>query len=55
VSEPAIAQPVSQSVTISRATGGGFEHLAVNGIVSLSCIKEFGGAPGALACAAEVQ
>ena len=55
VSEPAIAQPVSQSVTISRAAGGGVEHLAVDGIVSLSGIKPFGRAPGALACAAQVQ
>ena len=29
-------QPVSQSVTIRRAAGGGVEHLAVDGIVSLS-------------------
>ena len=36
VSEPAIAQPVSQSVTISRAVGGGVEHLAVDCIVFLS-------------------
>lgn len=54
-SEPAIAQPVSQSIAIRRAAGGGVEHLAVDGIVSLSGIKPFGGAPGAFACAAEVQ
>ena len=35
--------------------GGGVEHLAVDGIVSLSGIKPFGGAPGAFACAAQVQ
>ena len=35
--------------------GGGVEHLAVDGIVSLSGIKPFGGAPGALACAAQVH
>ena len=54
-SEPAIAQPVSLSIAIMRAAGGGVEHLAVDGIVSLSGIKPFGRAPGALACAAEVQ
>ena len=55
MSEPPVAQPVSQSVTIRRAAGGGVEHLAVDGIVSLSGIKPFGGAPGALACATQVQ
>ena len=55
VSEPPIAQPVSQSIAIRRATGGGVEHLAVDGIVSLSGIKPFGGAPGALSSAAQVQ
>ena len=38
-----------------RAAGGGVEHLAVDGIVSLSGIKPFGGAPGAFACTAQVQ
>ena len=38
-----------------RAAGGGVEHLAVDGIVSLSGIKPFGGAPSALACAAQVE
>ena len=33
VSEPAVAQPVSQSIAIRGATGGGVEHLAVDGIV----------------------
>ncbi len=54
-SEPAIAQPVSQSVTIRRAAGGGVEHLAVDRIVSLSGIKAFGGAPGAFTGAAQVD
>lgn len=54
-SEPPIAQALSQSVTISRAAGGGVEHLAVDGIVSLSGIKPFGRTPGAFASAAQVQ
>ena len=55
VSEPPVAQPVSQSVTISRAVGGGVEHLTVDGIVSLSGVKPFGGAPSAFACATQVE
>ena len=55
VSEPAIAQALSQSVTIRRATGGGVEHLAVDGIVSLSSIKLFGGASSAFASMAQVD
>lgn len=55
MSEPAIAQPVSQSIAIRGAAGGGVEHLAVDGIVSLSGIKPFGRAPGAFACTAQVQ
>ena len=55
MSEPAIAQPVSQSITISRAAGGGVEHLAVDGIVSLSGFKSFGRALGAFTGAAQVQ
>ena len=55
MSEPPIAQPVSQSVAISRAAGGGVEHLAVDGIVSLSGIKPFGGAPSAFTGTAQVQ
>ena len=55
VSEPAIAQALSQSVTIRRATGGGVEHLAVDGIVSLSGIKPFGGAPSAFTGATQVE
>ena len=55
VSEPPIAQPVSQSVTIRWAAGGCVEHLAVDCIVSLSGIKPFGGAPGAFTGAAQVQ
>ena len=35
--------------------GGSVEHLAVDRIVSFFGIKAFGGAPGAFACAAEVQ
>lgn len=54
-SEPPIAQPVSQSIAIRRAAGGGVEHLAVDGIVSLSGIKPFGGAPGVFTGAAQVQ
>ena len=54
-SEPPIAQALSQSIAISRAAGGGVEHLAVDGIVSLSGIKPFGGAPSAFACTAQVQ
>ena len=38
-----------------RAAGGGVEHLAVDGIVSLSGIKPFGGAPSAFTSAAQVQ
>jgi hypothetical protein len=38
-----------------RAAGGGVEHLAVDGIVSLSGIKAFGGAPGAFTGAAQVE
>ena len=55
VSEPAVAQPVSQSIAIRGATGGSVEHLAVDGIVSLSGIKPFGGAPGAFTGTAKVQ
>ena len=55
VSEPPIAQALSQIIAIMRAAGGGVEHLALDGIVSLSGIMPFGGTPGALACAAEVQ
>ncbi len=54
-SEPPVAQPLSQSITIRRAASGGLEHLAVDGIVSLSGIKPFGDAPGAFTGAAEVQ
>lgn len=38
-----------------RTAGGGVEHLAVDGIVSLSGIKPFGGAPSAFTGAAQVQ
>jgi len=38
-----------------RAAGGGVEHLAVNGIVSLSGFKAFGGASGAFTGTAQVQ
>ena len=55
VSEPPVAQAVSQSIAIRRAAGGGVEHLAVDGIVSLSGIKPFGGAPGVFTGAAQVQ
>ncbi|WP_161806008.1 hypothetical protein [Gemmobacter sp. LW-1] len=55
MSEPPIAQALSQSITIRRAAGGGVEHLAVDGIVSLSGVKPFGGAPGAFTGAAQVQ
>lgn len=37
------------------APGGGIEHLAVNGIVSLSGVKPFGGAPSAFSGAAQVK
>ncbi|WP_189381902.1 hypothetical protein [Gemmobacter nanjingensis] len=47
MSEPTISQPVSQSIAIRRAAGGGVEHLAVDGIVSLSGIKAFGRMPPA--------
>lgn len=40
---------------ISRAAGGGVEHLAVDGIVSLSGIKPFGDAPGAFTGTAQVN
>lgn len=55
VSEPPAAQPVSQSIAIRRAAGGGVEHLAEDGIVSLSGIKPFGRAPGAFADTAQVE
>ncbi|WP_157851865.1 hypothetical protein ACTTAF_07135 [Rhodobacter capsulatus] len=55
VSEPPIAQPVSQSIAIRRAASGGVEHLAVDGIVSLSGIKALGRAPSAFTGAAQVQ
>jgi hypothetical protein len=55
VSESTIAQPVSQSIAIRRATGGGVEHLAVNCIVSLSGIKPFGRAPSAFTGSAQVE
>lgn len=55
VSEPPVAQPVSKSIMISRAAGCGVEHLAVDGIVSLSGFKPFGGAPSAFTGAAQVQ
>ena len=38
-----------------RAAGGGVEHLAVDGIASLSGIKAFGRAPSAFTGAAQVQ
>ena len=55
VSEPPIAQALSQCVTIRRAAGGGVEHLAVDGIVSLLGVKAFGRAPGAFTGAAQVH
>lgn len=55
MSEPTVAQPVSQSIAIMRAAGGGVEHLAVDRIVSLTGIKLFGGAPSAFTGAAQVQ
>lgn len=54
-SEPAIAQPVSKSIAIRRTAGGGVEHLAVDGIVSLLSIKPFGRAPRAFANTAQVE
>jgi hypothetical protein len=54
VSEPPVPQPLSQSIAIRRTAGGGVEHLAVDGIVSLSGIKAFGGAPSAFTGAAQV-
>lgn len=38
-----------------RAATGGIEHLAVDGIVSLSDCKAFGCAPGTLPAVAQVQ
>lgn len=38
-----------------RAVAGGIEHLAVDGIVFLSCCKAFGCAASTLPCAAQVQ
>lgn len=55
VSEPPVAQPVSQCIAISRAAGGGVEHLAMDGIASLSGIKPFGRAPSAFTGTAQVQ
>ena len=55
MSEPPAAQPVSQSIAIRRAAGGGVEHLAVDGIVSLSGIKPFRSAPSAFTGAAQVE
>ncbi len=54
-SEPAIAQPVSQSIAIRRAAGGSVEHLAVDCIVSLSGVQPFGGAPSASTGAAQAK
>ena len=54
-SEPAIAQPVSKSIAIRRTAGGGVEHLAVDGIVSLSGIEALGSAPRAFTGTAQVQ
>ena len=55
MSEPTIAQPVSQSITIMRAAGSRIEHLAVDGIVSLSGNKPFGSAPSAFTGVAQVH
>lgn len=55
MSEPPIAQPVSQSIAISRAAGGSVEHLAVDGIVSLSGFKPFGDTPGAFTGTTQIQ
>jgi hypothetical protein len=54
-SEPTVPQPVSQSIAIRRAAGGDVEHLAVDGIASLSGIKAFGGTSGAFTGATQVE
>lgn len=54
-SEPPVAQALNQSIAIMRATGGGIEHLTMDGIVSFSGIKPFGGAPSAFTGTAEVK
>ena len=55
VSKLLVPQPVSQSIAIRRAAGGSVEHLAVYGIVFLSGIKAFGGAPSAFTGATQVE
>jgi hypothetical protein len=54
-SEPTLAQPVKQIITIPRTAAGGMEHLAVDGMGSLQVIDPLCGASGALALAAEVE
>jgi len=38
-----------------RAAGGGVEHLAMDGVVSLFGIKPLGSAAGTFACTAKVE
>jgi hypothetical protein len=55
MSEPLIAQRLSQSVPIVRTVGGGIEPLAVDGIPSLKDIRSLGRAPTPFAFEADVQ
>lgn len=54
-SEPTVAQAVKKIIAITRATRGGVEHLAVNGMCAPQFIKAFGGAACALGRATEVE
>ena len=55
MSEPPVVQALSQSIAIRRAAGGCVEHLSVDGIVSLSGVKPFGGAPSAFTGTTQVE
>jgi hypothetical protein len=55
VSEPTPAQAVKKIIAAARATRGGVEHLAVDGMCALQVFEAFGGAACAFALAAEVE
>jgi hypothetical protein len=48
--KPSIAKPLSLSVPILKAAGGGVVYVAVHSIVALSDLWPFVCPPGALAC-----
>ncbi len=54
-SERTPAQAVKKIVAITRATRGGVEHLAMDGMCALQLFEAFCGAACALGCAAEVE